>query len=453
MKSFNMRRLILTQRSRLIILLCGLVVSIWAGFSLSSYLSLRKQSQELLDKQVMQIAVIMAETSLLKKGEVIVDNKTQHFISPDYLPLAYAMFVEGEAVRRTNYGPELKLSVPYGFSDMQIEDKVWRVYRLDTRSSQTKTDVIVAFDYKLQNLLVKPMVRMLIGHFLLEIVVILSAIVVSVRWVDGSMRKIIRRIAHMKVDSLENIDIKGLPPEWKPLVMSFNQLLKKLRQSRDIEREFLSNAAHELRTPLAAVRMQAQIALEERDATKAREMLRKMMQGVDRASHAVSQLLLMAKLDALAKPELEDVRVGEEVENVIQDLAELSQSRNIEINNQIPTNHTLRANTVLFGILLRNLLDNAIRYSPEATQVTVTGRSTDEGYCLEVRDQGPGIPIEWRTKVRQRFLRMPGAPSTGIGLGLALVQRIVDMHGATSVIEDALEEQGMVFKIVFQNNN
>ncbi len=432
-----------SQRTRLILLLLVIIGAIWAGFSVSSYFALKRQTLLLLDQQVRQVASILAETApLVATGRVENDVTVQKFITEDYLPLAYHIFVDGKLTRSTAYGPKLDLQVPVGLSDYRIEDKAWRVQRTSISRNGSPVDVIVAVDHKLARLVISPMVDTLVWHFVLEIVSIFAVIVLIVRIVDQRLRRIIRRIARKGVVDLEDLPVERLPRDMRPLVAAVNLILARLRQALSTEREFLAHAAHELRTPLAAVRLQAQVAVEEPDEAQRKRLFDKMLAGIDRAAHVVSQLLLMARLDSAPKPEIQALVLRRVIERVKEDEAAFAAQNGARICNLIPVGTKVAGDPTLLPILVRNLVDNAIRYSPEGTDVEVRARVSGNNVVLRVTDRGAGVPPEHQARVFDRFVRLASHVQTGSGLGLALVKRVADIHHAKVYFRQGQRKQG-----------
>ena len=253
-----------------------------------------------------------------------------------------------------------------------------------------------------------------------------------------------KRIRARKPDDMSPIDDAGVPEEVVPLVDSVNDLLSRLKVSLSTQRRFLADAAHQLKTPLAGLRMQADLAERETDADELKKSLKHIGQASIRATHTVNQLLALARVEttgrALAKQTLDLASVASEV---ITDSISRALEKKIDLGYDGPAAGSrralLEANPTLLGELVRNLLDNAINYTPAHGQVTLkvlVDRFSD-ALVLVVEDSGPGIPLVERQLVFQPFYRVLGTDVDGSGLGLAIVQEIAQQHGATITIEDA----------------
>lgn len=252
------------------------------------------------------------------------------------------------------------------------------------------------------------------------------------------------RIRARKPDDMSPLDETGVPEEVVPLVASVNDLLSRLKVSLSTQKRFLADAAHQLKTPLAGLRMQADLARRETDADELKKSLKHIGQASIRATHTVNQLLALARAEttgrALAKQRVDLVKI---VSDIMADSVPRALEKKIDLGYDGPAAGEqasfLEGNPTLLGELARNLLDNAINYTPEHGHVTL--RLMIDRFSgilvLIVEDSGPGIPESERELVFQPFYRALGTNVDGSGLGLAIVQEIAQQHGAAITIEDA----------------
>jgi two-component system sensor histidine kinase QseC len=224
------------------------------------------------------------------------------------------------------------------------------------------------------------------------------------------------------------------------VVQSLNALFERIGTMMASERRFTADAAHELRTPIAAIRTQAQVALGAgTDDAQRNRALNFTLAGCDRATHLVAQLLTLSRLEsssAAAPGGLVDLSAV--AQRVAADLALKALGRQQELELDAPAHALIAADEMLTSVLVRNLLDNALRYSPDAARVSLSVTCTDKDVTLQVEDSGPGMSDADMARLGERFYRVLGTEQTGSGLGWSIVRRIagvyaaqIDVHRAT----------------------
>jgi two-component system, OmpR family, sensor histidine kinase QseC len=269
----------------------------------------------------------------------------------------------------------------------------------------------------------------------------------------SSLNRIAEAVSSRDPIFLKAVDVEDVPLEIKPLIEALNQLFFRLQQAFDREKRFAADAAHELRTPLAALKIQAQVARGTQDNQERQTALQNLIIGVDRSSHIVQQLLTLSRLlpettyiDESMKVDLEKIAT-----DAIAQLVPAALAKNIEIElRKHDRNSTVYGNATAISILCRNLIDNAIRYSASDGHVLVT-ISNDAEACvvLSVADNGPGIPAELQDRVFERFYRVIGTKPTGSGLGLAIVSQIANLHQAEVKLSSPEHGSGLQVSIHF----
>ncbi len=253
-----------------------------------------------------------------------------------------------------------------------------------------------------------------------------------------------RRIRARKPDDMSPLDESAVPEEVAPLVSSINDLLSRLKVSLTTQKRFLADAAHQLKTPLAGLRMQADLAQRETDAAELKKSLKQIGRASIRATHTVNQLLALARAETTGRSLAQlPVDVVSVVSEAIQDSVPRTLEKHIDLGYEGPPEgeaaSRVHGNATLLKELVRNLLDNAINYTPANGQVTarlLTDRFSGVVVLL-VEDTGPGIPEAERELVFQPFYRALGTNVDGSGLGLAIVQEIAQQHGATISIDNS----------------
>lgn len=238
------------------------------------------------------------------------------------------------------------------------------------------------------------------------------------------------------------------PQEVRPLLDALNQLLTRVRSALQRERTFTADAAHELRTPLAAIRTTAQVLGDATGPEDIKSSVQDLLEGVDRSSRVVDQLLLMARMDSRHPGEMSEVDLEPVVLGEYEAQRRYAQVRGVALEIDVrPTR--VRGNADRLRILLRNLVDNALRYTPTGGTVRVACGPGSAGPEMTVSDSGVGIPVEVRDRVFERFFRVIGNDATGSGLGLSIVQRIAEDHGARIEMRDGLAGAGITFAVIF----
>ncbi|MDM7949056.1 sensor histidine kinase [Hydrogenophaga sp.] len=257
-----------------------------------------------------------------------------------------------------------------------------------------------------------------------------------------------QRIRARKPDDLSPIEESFIPQEVAPLVSSINDLLTRLKISLTTQKRFLADAAHQLKTPLAGLRMQAELAQRETDPAEIRGSLQQIARSSTRATHTVNQLLALARAETTGRA-LPSARIdlAQLVTQVVQDSVPRAMEHGIDLGydgpEQLPEACIIDGNPTLLQEMVRNLVDNAIHYAGRGG--VVTARVLVDRFSgvqiLQVEDNGPGIPANERELVMQPFYRALGTNVDGSGLGLAIVQEIAQQHGATVQMEDTYPEQ------------
>ncbi len=272
----------------------------------------------------------------------------------------------------------------------------------------------------------------------------------SVRLGLRPLAQLAQRIARRPAGDLAPVQVDRLYTETAPLVSALNGLLAREGQRLDAERRFLADAAHELRTPLAAVNAQAHLLLSEQEPQARREAAGALRAGIARVSHLLAQLLTLARAETAVqtlKPERLDAAAL--LRERIALLAPLARQRGIQLALLAPDHHeTLLERSGLCSVV-DNLVDNAIRYSPNGARVEVSLEALGTGMALAVRDNGPGLAAAQRDRVFERFYRVPGSAEQGTGLGLAIVKRIAEREGATLRFVDGLDGCGLGLRISY----
>ncbi len=251
-------------------------------------------------------------------------------------------------------------------------------------------------------------------------------------------------------DVLHPVPEANLPGELKPLVKALNDLLQRLDRAMKTQRDFVADAAHEMRTPLTALQLQAQLA--ERASTEAERNLgfAYLKEGLKRATHLVQQLLMLARQEAGATQALRtQVDLTAVVSGVILEHAPLAQAKRIALRVNVEHAIAVRGDVDALRIMIGNAIDNAVKYTPEMGAIDVVLARESERAILDISDTGPGIPQAERQRVFDRFYRREGSAGPGSGLGLAIVKRIADTHAVETLLSDRSSGAGLRIRFIF----
>lgn len=334
-----------------------------------------------------------------------------------------------------------------GFATVQAGDGAWRVF-----TTQARGQIIqVAQPMSVRNeLAAEAALRILIPFF-----VLLPALGILVWLVVGRgvapLARLAQAVAMRTPAALEPLSEQQTPAEVQPLLHALNDLLSRLKTAMEYQRAFIADAAHELRTPLAALQIQVQLVKRATDARERSEAVAELEQGLRRATHTVQQLLTLARQEpgTIERP-FEPVKLGELASLVIADHIRLSEAKQIDLGASFVDNNTLvQGDADALRILLANVIENAIRYTPAGGKVDVSVGIDEERPFVEVTDSGPGIPPEDHKRVFDRFYRRAGTEESGSGLGLAIVKAIAERHGAEVTLGKA--NGGLRVRVEFES--
>ncbi|MFN6961520.1 MAG: ATP-binding protein [Rhodocyclaceae bacterium] len=265
----------------------------------------------------------------------------------------------------------------------------------------------------------------------------------------GPLDAMTTEIARRAPERLDPVVPASAPREVRPLLEALNALFARVDQAMRNERVFTADAAHELRTPLAAIRAQAQVAARARDAAEREHALAQLEASARRGSHLVEQLLTLARLDPAARPAMGEVRLDRLAAEVCADHGTAALAKHLTLDLDAPQPVPIEGNEAMLRILLRNLVDNAVRYTPAGGKVVVAVTHRDGEAALAVSDSGPGIPPEQRADALRRLHRLAGQEIEGSGLGLSIVARIAELHHARLELAEGIGRPGLTVRLTF----
>ncbi len=450
-------------RLRLIFFLGGMLIVAWGGIAASSIYSARKEVQELFDAHLAQSARVLQALIKHEMDELSIEGQDNRAIVMDLSTPGH--FYEGKISFRvldkqgkswfmSKHAPELNIKNDIsGFINTQDASESWRVFIL--RDKAHGFNIEVAQSYQIRNELIMEITWQVIWPFIIVIPFLIWMIWISAGRSLRPLQTVADEVQYRTPQNLEEIDLSNVPTEVLPLFDALNNLLGRLKKALSNERGFTSDAAHELRTPLAGIKAQAQVALRASDEKEKNTALRHIIIGIDNTTHLVRQMLMLARLDPdIPKRKFEQQDLASILTEVAADVASLAVEKGVDLEvRQAPGKMLLKGQAEALSVLVRNLLDNAVRYTPAGGWVKAGITRSPDGLVLKVTDSGPGIAEEDKDRVFDRFYRGLGTGQTGSGLGLSIVQRVVDLHQAKIEFQTgAGEGKGVRVKVTFPVN-
>jgi two-component system sensor histidine kinase QseC len=359
----------------------------------------------------------------------------------------------GRSVLRSTGSPltpwvPLSFDTPEAFHMVTIDDVDWRIYTLSDASGQLQVQIGKSQPQLLS--LLHLWLGTSVGTVLLLMALLGVVTWFIICWSLGPVHAARDALLERSPLDMGPLPADDLPTEVKPLVEAFNALLLRLEAALHGERRFLADAAHELRTPLAALMAQAQVVKSASTLDESHASLAPLISGIERSARLTEQLLDLARLDAVALPGAQpEVALHEIVSLVVRDYDNTAQAARQRLHLHTEPCHA-RVDVDAVGVLLRNLLDNALRYAGAGARIEISCRAHAEGgLLLSVRDDGPGVPAAERERIFDRFYRVPGTPGRGSGIGLSLVARIASLHAATLEVSEGLDGRGLGISLRF----
>ena len=326
-----------------------------------------------------------------------------------------------------------------GFSEQRVGSAQWRTYTLVAQGSDGPIVVTVGEPRAVRAQAVRRLALGLSAPVLSTLALLLWLLRWGTTWGLRPLSSLTHQVARRSPGDLRLLAVAEVPLEIRPLTESLNHLLERLAAALQSEREFTADAAHELRNPLAAIKIQAQVAQRARTATERNAALAQIVVGIDDTTHIVTQLLSLARLDPeFSQGELDLLDLHEAVAEIFTEVARDAMKRPVALHNEVPVGLRLRANRAALKVALRNLVDNGIKHGASPGQLRVSAVQNSSGATeLVIEDDGPGIPVTARVQVQRRFARLPGTSAPGTGLGLAIVARIAQLHRATFELDSS----------------
>lgn len=428
-------------RIRLILFFGAAIVAAAALQFVTSFEASMRQVNRLFDYHMQQMALALQDSAL---GPV-----QWHFLpDPDNNDFDFVIQIWTEGGVQVYQSRTFRLlpdQAELGYSTVKLDNGDWRVYAVKNEKRviqvaqrlEARRGRAIAFAWRA----------------LWPVLPVSLLLFIAAWWVVTSALSPLNRIGHdlanRNADSLTPVSDEGVPQEVSRLVAQLNSLLARMELALQSQQRFVADAAHELRSPLTALKLQVQNLARARDETARVQGTNRLLAGVDRASRLVEQLLALARQDPLSQvSDQTTISLPECVEQTVIDIMPLAMSKHIDLQCGSLAQVSIMGDADSLHVMVRNLLDNAVRYAPEYGRVQVDLVKNDSVAVLTVQDSGGGIPERDRVRVFDRFFRVPGTSPSGSGLGLAIVKAIADRHHATVELGDAAFG-GLAVKVSF----
>ena len=415
-------------RARLLVALMILVALISLLAAGVTYRRVLNETSTLFDYQLRQMALsLRTQISLAPRIEVPPDQS-----DTDFVVQIWDIF--GARTYLSRPGLPLINQTVLGYADLSLRGEPWRAYGLQTADGVIQ----IAQPVRVR----ESLARAAAERVVIPIILLLPIMIGAVAWIVSRglkpLRYVTTEVHRRDVRSLAPLSAHDLPLEIEPLVSELNRLLARLQRAFAVQRAFISDAAHELRSPLTALRLQLQLLDRAPDEAARIEARGRLGAAVERAIHLVEQLLALARSEPQEMTsELATVDLSAAAAEAVGDTHELALSRHADLGLDAMPELIVRGDRDALRVLVRNLVDNAVRYTPPHGSVQVRTVATSKEAVLEVTDSGPGIEPADRERVFDRFYRRAAAQESGTGLGLAIVKAIAERHGARIALDEA----------------
>lgn len=432
-------------QARLLALVLAATVVVWATTVLVTLSDAREEIDELLDGHLAQSASLLIAQVVGEVEEI--DLEHAPLLHEDARKVAFQVWDrEGRLRLHSLKSPNEPLGgeAP-GLTQRRVEGHQWRVFSAWDPEGEYLVHVGERLDVREE--LTEEMLEALLQPLLFALPVLTLAIWLAIRHAMRPLRSLAGQVAERAPEHLAPLPESGVPREVGPLVAQLNRLFDRIAASLERERRFTADAAHELRTPVAGIKAQAQVARMAGSAPVREEALARIEDGADRAARLVGQMLTLARLES----QQDTPRTGLDLHALAVEAAAraapaaLERAVHVEVEGGPAP---VKGVPGLLEVLIGNLLDNAVAHSPPEGRVRL-GVAREQGRVrLSVEDQGPGIPAGERERAFARFHRLEGAPHGGSGLGLSIVQRIVDIHGGRVELLEPATGSGLRVEVV-----
>lgn len=417
-------------QSQVMVLVLTVVMAVWLAATMAIWADASHELDELLDSHLAQAAALLVvqQAHELSDGHHEVDTPTLHRYAPK---VAFQVFHEGGLVLRSANAPSVPMVAQEkhfssGFATVSIDGAAWRVFA--AYGAERDVQVYVGEQARSRTAILWAVLRSTLWPMAVALPLLALAVWWAVYRGVSPLRRLGITLAQRQPERLDPVMLHGTPSEIAPIIDALNSLFVRISSLLESERRFTADAAHELRTPIAAIRAQAQVALGATDDALRLHALHNTLSGCDRAARLVEQLLILSRMDADAVPAMEDVDLSLLAQRIVAELAPKAIGKSQVLEFAGAEACIVPGNATLLAVLVRNLVDNAVRYSPACARVKVGVERLGERVVMSVEDSGPGMPAPDCQRLGERFFRRLGSGESGSGLGWSIVRRIAAVH-------------------------
>jgi two-component system sensor histidine kinase QseC len=432
-----------------------MVTGVWLISATLIWFDARRELDELLDSHLAQAAALL----VVQQGQEAdaddrsIDAPILHRYAPK---VAFQVFHDGRLTLRSANAPLQPMAESgrrhkNGFETAQINGVMWRVFTAN--GAEKDVQVYVGEQTDSRASIMWAMLRTTLWPTVAALPLLALVIWWAVYWGVAPMRRLGWALAARRPQALHPVEMQDTSSEMEPMINALNGLFERIGMLLEAERRFTADAAHELRTPIAAIRAQAQVALGEADDALRKRALENTLAGCDRATRLVEQLLTLSRLEAVAAPAMTDVDLVALTKKVLAELAPKAVEKKQVLEFEAPGSYSIQGEETLLAVLVRNLVDNAVRYSPPSGRVKVRIKRENGRVVLSVDDSGPGLSETDIARLGERFFRVPGSIESGSGLGWSIVQRIATVHRLELKVERSHELGGLVVQVFGEMND
>ncbi|MES9815295.1 MAG: ATP-binding protein [Candidatus Thiodiazotropha sp.] len=436
---------------RLLIMLLISTLLLWGTILYFTWWRTSSEIDRVYNAELALVAQLLAVATEHESDEFDLDEYQADLSESGYIfPLLFQVWShENRLMIRGPEAPVFPLSsaIVDGYTDSKIDGQGWRVYTLNLKNH----------DFRVQVARSHMTSRELVRDFVVDVIKpLLIALPLSViLWLIvhkglQPLRVVTRLIKERDYDHLNPVHTTHVPKEIAGLVDALNGLLVRLKQAIDRNSRFTADVAHELRTPIAGMLVQLQSNTDGVQEEKGKKAFEQIKKGLSRLNHVINQLLVLSSIEpGKIRHSFMELDLEMLAQEVLADISPQALAKEIDLALECSESVSMEGNRELVGLLLGNLVSNAIKFTPNKSHVTITITRVEDGVTLCVEDEGAGIPDDKKKWVFERLNRLPGGTEAGAGLGLSIVKEICDLHQGNIILSDPEQGSGLIVKLFF----